>query len=272
VVHRDLKPSNVFLTDAPDEPVFVKLLDFGISKNLRDDRHLTQPRILVGTPEYMAPEQARAQNDLIDARTDQYALAVVVYEMLTGVQPFAHADLKETLGRVARLDPAPASSVAAWVPAQLDAVLARAMAKDPAQRFGDVMEFARELAGAASAGDSPDLHSSPSAPRQSHIRASTSALSSANDVVDSLVDAPFTPQDDAVGSRTPRVKARSAAELRGLPLSPPAAFLLSRIDDDMTVDDLVDVSGMPRLETLRCLTKLVSCGAVELGPRRPRSR
>lgn len=233
VVHRDLKPSNVFLTDAPGEPVFVKLLDFGISKNLRSDRHLTQPRILVGTPEYMAPEQARGQNDLVDARTDQYALAVVVYEMLTGLQPFAHGDLKEVLRRVAKVDPAPPSSVASWVPARVDAVLARALAKEPAERFADVMEFSHEFAAAASE---------------------------------------ESPRDDSVGSRTPRLRATNAAALRNLPLSPCAAFLLSRIDGGMTVDDLLDVAGMPRDEAMRCLTKLVSCGAVDLGPSSSRSR
>ena len=171
IVHRDLKPSNVFLTGATGEPAFVKLLDFGISKNLRANRHITQGRLLVGTPEYMAPEQASARNDLIDARTDQYALAVVAYEMLTGIQPFDHQDLKVVLNRVSTLEVAPASSVAPWIPPELDAVLARALQKDQSRRYADILDFGREFQAAASAEARARSSVLPSAPR-SGVRSS----------------------------------------------------------------------------------------------------
>jgi len=151
VVHRDLKPSNIFLTDAPGEPVFVKLLDFGISKNLSTSRGITRERFLLGTPEYMAPEQAIGRNDLVDPRSDQYSLAVVVYEMLTGSQPFDHENLEVVLRRVVELQATPASAVVPWIPAEIDVVLARAMEKDVTKRYGDINGFARDFASAARA-------------------------------------------------------------------------------------------------------------------------
>jgi eukaryotic-like serine/threonine-protein kinase len=222
VVHRDLKPSNVFLTDAPGESVFVKLLDFGISKNLRAGRRITEERSLLGTPEYMAPEQASGRNDLVDARSDQYSLAVVAYEMLTGSQPFDDEDLKVVLSRVANLDPTPPSSLVPWVSCVLDSVLARALAKDPAKRFGDIREFARQFASAAR-NDGPSWF------------------------------------------LARRLYVSECGVPRLLPDSPRAAFLLSRIDDGMTVDELLDVAWMPQTEALRWLVRLLSCGAARFG-------
>jgi serine/threonine-protein kinase len=149
IVHRDLKPENVFLLADADSPASLKLLDFGIGRSLRADRQLTSGAAIVGTPDYMAPEQAAGRRDAIDARTDQFSLAVVAYQMLTGVQPFEHDDLVETLLRVQTLEVPPASRVARWVPAELDPVLARALSKEPSQRYPDVVSFARALAEAA---------------------------------------------------------------------------------------------------------------------------
>jgi serine/threonine protein kinase len=149
VAHRDLKPDNVFLLGGPEDSVFVKLLDFGISKRLGSQRHLTQGNQLLGTPDYMAPEQALGRADEVDARTDQYALAVVTYEMLTGIQPFAQGTLAQVLRRVVEFSPAPPSHVAAWVPASVDTVLLRALSKDPADRFSTISDFSDALAAAA---------------------------------------------------------------------------------------------------------------------------
>jgi len=149
VAHRDLKPDNVFLLGGPEDSVFVKLLDFGISKRLGSQRHLTQGNQLLGTPDYMAPEQALGRADEVDARTDQYALAVVAYEMLTGIQPFAHGTLTEVLRRVIEFSPAPPSHVAGWVHANVDGVLLRALSKDPADRFPTIFDFSDALAAAA---------------------------------------------------------------------------------------------------------------------------
>jgi serine/threonine-protein kinase len=155
IVHRDVKPANVFLTDAAGEPPCAKLLDFGIAKDMRTPRPLTETRTLVGTPAYMAPEQTHVTEAGVDARTDQYALAVVAYEMLTGEQPFSHDDLAEVLRRVTALTAPPASSVARGVPIEVDGVLARALSKAPEARFDGVEEFARSFAEASRAAVSP---------------------------------------------------------------------------------------------------------------------
>lgn len=147
IVHRDLKPENVFLvTDAAeaDHPGGVKLLDFGIGRILSTGRRLTSGAMIVGTPDYMAPEQAAGKRD-IDARADQFSLAVVAYQMLTGVQPFEHDDLAETLRLVQTLEVTPASRVARWIPPAFDAVLERALSKEPSLRYPDVLSFARAL-------------------------------------------------------------------------------------------------------------------------------
>jgi hypothetical protein len=164
VVHRDLKPDNVFLTADPDEPLCVKLLDFGISKNLRSSRRITKATMILGTPDYMAPEQASGHAHDVDARTDQHALAVVAYEMLTGVQPFAHDDMATALRNVIVLDPPPASSLAGWLPRDVDAVLGRALSKNPKRRYPDVIDFARALTVAAGVHVSLSSRPPPAAP------------------------------------------------------------------------------------------------------------
>jgi len=144
IVHRDLKPENVFLLADAENAVSVKLLDFGIGRSLAPGRRLTNIPMIIGTPDYMAPEQAAGKRD-IDARADQFSLAVVAYQMLTGVQPFEHDDLAETLRRVQTLDVPPASRVARWISPVFDHVLARALSKEPAERYPDVLSFARTL-------------------------------------------------------------------------------------------------------------------------------
>ncbi|HEX7669557.1 MAG TPA: serine/threonine-protein kinase, partial [Polyangiaceae bacterium] len=164
VVHRDLKPDNVFLTADPDEPLCVKLLDFGISKNLRSSRRITKATMILGTPDYMAPEQASGDAHDVDARTDQHALAVVTYEMLTGVQPFAHDDMAMALRNVISLEPPPASSLAGWLPREVDAVLGRALSKIPKRRYPDVIDFARALTAGAGVPMSLSSRPPPAAP------------------------------------------------------------------------------------------------------------
>src|SRR5207237_4094649 len=89
VIHRDLKPANIFLVEHGDETDFVKVLDFGLVKNMNREgsgEDLTQTGLFMGSPKYMAPEQIRG--DSVDARTDIYSLGVILYEMLTGKVPF----------------------------------------------------------------------------------------------------------------------------------------------------------------------------------------
>src|SRR6185436_3039623 len=86
IIHRDLKPSNLFVLQRSDRRPFVKILDFGVAK-LQDGAELTRTGMIVGTPAYMSPEQARGSST-IDERADVYSLGAVLYHMLTGVPPF----------------------------------------------------------------------------------------------------------------------------------------------------------------------------------------
>ncbi|MBP6842920.1 MAG: serine/threonine protein kinase [Kofleriaceae bacterium] len=152
IVHRDLKPDNVLVTAGGH----AKVLDFGIAKLApqlqRGDSPQTASGALLGTPDYMAPEQVAG--GVIDGRTDLYALGALLYECVTGRRPFAGGNLFEVLrAQVEALPPAPAS-LRADLPPALDAVIMRALAKRPEDRFATAADMAAALA-AATAGLPP---------------------------------------------------------------------------------------------------------------------
>lgn len=149
VVHRDLKPANVFLVALPGEADFAKVLDFGISKVRAASTQLTKASAIIGTPNYMAPEQATGMLDEIDHRTDQWALACIVWEMLTGRAPFASDDISAVFYQVIHLEPAPLAKKAPEVPPGVEAVLRRALSKSSVERFPSIREFAAALETAA---------------------------------------------------------------------------------------------------------------------------
>ncbi|MFN7588509.1 MAG: protein kinase domain-containing protein [Planctomycetota bacterium] len=141
VLHRDVKPDNVMVQDDGA----VRVLDFGIARAIADEAPLTRTGELVGTPEYMAPEQLLEGPEAIDARTDVHALSVLTYELLTGRSPFRGSSLFQALKLVVSLNPPPPSSLRAEVPAAVVAVVRRALPKDPPQRPADAGAFAAEL-------------------------------------------------------------------------------------------------------------------------------
>jgi serine/threonine protein kinase len=149
VVHRDLKPANIFLMQVPGEPEFVKVLDFGISKMKAARARLTRATAVVGTPHYMSPEQAAGRVDETDHRADQWALACIVWEMLAGRTPFAADDVTPLFYQITNLEPEPLTKQAPHVPAAVDTVLRRALAKRPADRFAGIREFSRAFEEAA---------------------------------------------------------------------------------------------------------------------------
>ena len=133
-----MKPENLFLVHAPDGREQVKVLDFGFS-HLPDDPHEASGRV-VGTPEYMAPEQARGA--AADPRADVYSLGVVLYEMLAGHAPFT-GSYPRVAKRHARERPPPIHD--SLVSAPLDAVVRRALEKDPEERFPSMAAFREAL-------------------------------------------------------------------------------------------------------------------------------
>jgi serine/threonine-protein kinase len=149
IVHRDLKPANIFLVELPGEPDFAKVLDFGISKVRAANTQLTKASSIIGTPNYMAPEQATGMLEEIDHRTDQWALACIVWEMLSGRPPFAADDMSAVFYQVIHLEPQPLRKQAPEVPEAVEAVLRRALSKNIEDRFSSVRDFANALAEAA---------------------------------------------------------------------------------------------------------------------------
>ncbi|MFT3925909.1 MAG: serine/threonine-protein kinase [Myxococcales bacterium] len=145
VLHRDIKPGNILLARNPDGSVVPKLVDFGIA-TLEERRGITGALGPIGTPHYMSPEQARGNRSL-DERSDQYSLASMLFEMLTGREPFAgpEDDINDVLERVARGKFPRLSHHRSDLPSSIDEVLARASSFDPAKRFPRVTDFAEAL-------------------------------------------------------------------------------------------------------------------------------
>lgn len=155
IVHRDLKPQNILFT-AFGQP---KIGDFGLAKRLEEQSALTRSEDRLGTPAYMAPEQASAQHDRVGPPTDVYALGVILYECLTGRLPFCGSDHWATLARVMNDDPFPPSFYRPGIPRDLETICVKCLRKEPHQRYATAQELAddlgRFLAGEAIAGRRP---------------------------------------------------------------------------------------------------------------------
>jgi len=146
IVHRDLKPANLFLARRAGRDSIVKVLDFGISKmSEAGPSGLTQTSAVMGSPYYMAPEQMMSSKD-VDARTDIWALGIILYELLTGSAPFAGDTMAEIVFAVTQRDPAPLQARRPDVPQELADVVSRCLTRDPSQRFPNVAKFAAALA------------------------------------------------------------------------------------------------------------------------------
>jgi eukaryotic-like serine/threonine-protein kinase len=150
IIHRDIKPSNLFLTTGVDGTPCLKVLDFGISKAtsaidaMRPDFGLTQTQTVMGSPQYMAPEQMRSSRR-VDGRTDIWGLGTIMHELLVGDAPFVAATMPELFAMILQ-DPAPSLRARRPdVPAGLDAVVLRCLEKSPDARPSDVAELARLL-------------------------------------------------------------------------------------------------------------------------------
>jgi len=143
VVHRDMHPQNVFVMPAMSgQAERVKILDFGISKIASISQKITGMAAVLGTPQYMSPEQAEGKIDQLDAASDQFSLAAIVYEMLTGRPAFSGNTLASVAYQVVHAAAAPIRQFRPELPGELDQVLSRALAKNQKARFPSVSEFA----------------------------------------------------------------------------------------------------------------------------------
>ena len=324
IVHRDLKPANIFLTELPENGVHVKLLDFGLGKRLGGHQRLTGEHDVLGTPDYMPPEQAQGKTAYVDQRGDQYSLATIVYEMLAGRGPFL-GDMMDVLAQVITSEAPRIEDLVPNLPVGIGSVLRRAMQKEPAERFPAIAEFAVALSAAAAtpvttpepasltarANTTLRLTSDPSVLALARRHAAAASAEPARGVISTTPGPPS--QDRLLGALDAAKKARSARDIdlaaamveralsiadalsngvalatlereealiegllemrigprdHALRVQPPAAgeypsllpeeaFLLSRIDGVATTEEVLDLSPLPRVRTLRLLVRLL---------------
>jgi serine/threonine protein kinase len=143
VIHRDMKPENVFLIGDPAAPL-VKVLDFGISKQDDGRANLTRTGTVMGTPAYMAPEQARGQK--VDHRADVYSVGAILYRATTGKPPFDGEDGAQVLTQVLTVEPPRPRDVYPALPESVELVIQRAMAPNPASRYETMLDLEADLA------------------------------------------------------------------------------------------------------------------------------
>jgi serine/threonine-protein kinase len=164
VIHRDVKPENVFVVEVDGQP-FVKMIDFGISKiTSGESAKLTRTGAVLGTPAYMAPEQARGGD--VGERTDVYGAGATLYTALAGRAPFEGDDPAMALSKLVSEEPPRLRSIAPHVPPELEVVVQRAMARDPRDRYASALELEAALGAFDKEPARPQVASLPSA-RQS---------------------------------------------------------------------------------------------------------
>jgi serine/threonine-protein kinase len=238
VVHRDLKPENIFLCARDLDGTagdHVKILDFGISKIWGSHSVHTQTSTMLGTPQYMAPEQVTGQHQLVDGRTDQFALGAIVVEMVTGRPLFQGASIAEVVHKVV-YEPLPALAARApHLPAAVVSALERALSKHPGERFPDIVAFVAALRGALSASGptapAPALASAPTAlaptpAPAAHPAASTPAPAAATALASAPTAVAPTPAPAAALASAPAAPAPAAA-LASAPAAPAPATALA---------------------------------------------
>jgi serine/threonine-protein kinase len=141
ILHRDLKPSNILL-DPGDHPY---VTDFGLAKRAGDDVSLTNSGALVGTPAYMAPEQAEGNRAAVTTATDVYGLGAVLYSLLTGRAPFRGDSALETLQQVRDCDPEPPRRINPAAPRDLETICLKCLHKEAARRYESALALAEDL-------------------------------------------------------------------------------------------------------------------------------
>jgi serine/threonine protein kinase len=225
IVHRDLKPDNVFLCRRDDEPSFVKIVDFGISKlQRRDIDTLTHEGAVLGTAFYMSPEQAQSFPD-IDGRTDLFSVGAILYEMLTGEPPHAGPTYEAVLIAICTRDAADVRDKAPGVPERLAHVIARALKRDRQERYASAGEMLTELE-ASLAGHTPTktlAETPPPVPHRYRTLVLTLMAGLGGFAIAAYLITRRVGESDARATTTPRAPAAVVSALPAAPVPPASA-------------------------------------------------
>ena len=280
VVHRDVKPANIMIAASGK----VKVTDFGIAK-AESSSNLTAAGTIVGTPDYMSPEQAQGRD--VDGRSDVFSLGCVLYECLSGNRPFRSNNLTGVLLEIVNHEPHPVDWENAGLPSAIQAIVRRALVKKPSQRFASPVELVDALrslplvdhtAGnfAGGASKEPRFEKTlvePAPPPEAGMECSVDE--GAGVVSDSVADALMkearnTAEIDrhlrALQKEKRRLRAVSSPLLnfRNVTLTTEEAFLLSRMDGRHSLEDILAVSPLSEEQTARTLLGLLRAGILEL--------
>ena len=245
LIHRDLKPDNIMVSDIDDKD-FVRVLDYGIAKLENMSTSLTGTGNILGTPEYMSPEQAQAQT--VDRRSDIYNIGLVLYELLTGQPPFMAEDrIATALLHVIR-DPEPPNALGANIPAELEELILQCLRKDPSERPDNAVALRRRL-------EAFKVEVEQSGPTQPQIVLGPEA-GETSVAVDALGDTPVDPKIDDLSDTEPE-------EDRKTELGPTEVDSADRVnlEPSLEVDPGVETVGyeaskrnIPRMETAESKT------------------
>ena len=218
IIHRDLKPANVMLIERGGQSNYVKVLDFGVAKSYTPDQQtqLTHTGMLVGTVEYMAPEQIMGR--VVDGRTDIYSLGIVMYRMFTGKAPFRDGGVPALIHAHLNVFPKPMTETAPEIPGALDRVILRCLAKQPEQRYESMEELSRALTSALEPADLGlvSLEYEADDPYDAGVKTEVArpARESAPDLADAVIDESY---DDAT-VRMDRPDASALGKRRSAPV------------------------------------------------------